>query len=149
MFDVGRAVAVLVALVWSVRAGSRGGVVATLLIAYCYALEMASGLLAHAPAAAGYAFALVFIGPSSLPRGLALGWPLAGFVMRHPLAMQLVTAGCAALPWRMLERRSAKLYPESDEAVRVDRAAVQLVLVMTFDLILGGSQLMLALLARE
>src|SRR5439155_11523328 len=120
------------------RARARVGLMAVLVVAYVYALEMASGFGARGrgPMSLWYAFTLAFLGPSGLPRGLAAGWPLAGFVMRYPVGTRLVTAACVAVPWRMLSRRSASLRPESEEAYRIDRAALQLLLVLIFDLTL-------------
>lgn len=150
MFDVGRVLALVVALVWCARARTRLGAAVVLLVAYVYALEVAGGIAARGsqPAHAGYAFVLVFLGPSSLPRALIDGLPLADVVMRHPIAVHLATAACLAGPWWALERRSAPLYPESDEAHRVDRAAVQLVLVIVFELLLAVSGASLAALLR-
>jgi hypothetical protein len=149
MVDFGRAVAVLLALVYSIRARSRAGVVASLLIAYCDGLESRQRARRQHQGGAWVRVRVVLIGPSSLPRSLVAGWPLADLVRRHPLGMQLITAACAAVPWRMLERQSSGLPPDSEAACRVDRARVQLVLVITFDLILGASPLYLALLARD
>jgi hypothetical protein len=151
MLDAGRVLALIVAVVWSIRARSRLGLLAALAVGYVYVLEMASGFGARdrGPMSIWYAFTLAFWGPSGLPRGLLAGWPLAGFVMLHPLGTQLLTAACAAVPWRVLARRSSALRPESAEAYRLDRAALQFVLVFVLDVILcllGG---MLALLARD
>ncbi len=151
MVDVGRAIAILVGLVFCVRARGWFAVTVVLCVAYVCALEIAGGILSRGTteAHAGFAFVLVFLGPSGLPRALVRGFPLAEAIARHPIAVNVGTAACVAVPWWGLERRSAPLYPESDEAHRVDRAAVQLVLLIVLDLILAGWGAFLAGITRD
>jgi hypothetical protein len=139
MLDVGRALAFAWAMVLAVRARSRVALLALGVVGYLYALEVANGFSARdrGSLSAGYAFMLAFVGPSGMPRGGTLGWPLGSFVIAHPILAKLATAGILVGPWQRLSRQARQLRPELDEARRRDRASLQIMLLVVFDLIVA------------
>ena len=150
MLDFGRILALLFALLFSVRARSAVAVVAVLVVGYVYYLEIATGFGARDRGSMPpqYAFVLAFLGPSGLPRsGGSLS--LSRMVAASPIVTQVCTATILAIPRTLLVRQSAPLRPESDEARRFDRASLQLTLVIVLDLIIAAFDGMVQLLTRE
>lgn len=139
MLDVGHAVAFVWGLVLAVHARSKAAVFALLFVIYVFALELVIGFEARdrGNLSAGYAFMLAFIGPTGMPRGGSSAGPLASLVIGHPILTQLVTAGVLMGPRQLLARRAAELRPELDEARRLDRAALQLALLIVIDLLVA------------
>jgi hypothetical protein len=70
VLDLGRTLALMFALVYSIRARSAGAVLLVLVVGYVYGLEIATGFGArdHGPMHEAYAFVLALVGPSGLPR---------------------------------------------------------------------------------
>lgn len=121
-----------------------------LVVGYVDYLEIVTGFVARdrGPLHVAYAFVLVFLGPSGLPRsGSSL--PLSNLVAAQPIAAQLSTAATLAIPRALLVRQSAPLRPESESARRFDRASLQLTLVIVFDLFIAVCDAMVWLLSRE
>jgi hypothetical protein len=149
VLDLGRTVALMFALLFSIRARSAVAVLLALVVGYVYYLEIGTGFGArdHAPMPLQYGFVLAFLGPSGLPRtGSFL--PLSNMVAASPIVTQLCTATILAIPRALLVRQSAPLRPETDDARRFDRASLQLTLVIVLDLIVGVLDGMVRLLSR-
>jgi hypothetical protein len=125
-------------------------VLAVLVVGYVYYLEMVTGFGArdHGPMHEAYAFVLVFLGPSGLPR-IGTFLPLSHLVSAQPIVAQLGTAATLAIPRTLLIRQSAPLRPESESARRFDRASLQLTLVIVLDLFIAVCDGMVWLLSRE
>jgi hypothetical protein len=138
VLDLGRTVALSFALLFSIRTRSAVAVLLVLVVGYLYYLEIVTGFTARdaGPMHEAYAFVLVFLGPSGLPRtGNFL--PLSHLVAAQPIVAQLCTAATLAIPRALLVRQSAPLRPESEDARRFDRASLQLTLVIVFDLFIA------------
>jgi hypothetical protein len=149
MLDLGRTLALMLALLFSIRARSAVAIVAVLIVGYVYGLEIATGFAARdrGPMPPQYGFVLAFLGPSALPRtGSFL--PLSNMVAASPIVTQLCTATILAIPRALLVRQSAPLRPETDDARRFDRASLQLTLVIVLDLIVAVFDGMVRLLSR-
>jgi hypothetical protein len=150
VLDLGRTVALLFALLFSIRARSVVAVLALLAVGYVYYVEIVTGFGAreHGPMHVAYAFVLAFLGPSGLPRsGTFL--PLSHLVAAQPVVTQLATATILSFPRAILIRQSAPLRPESERARRLDRARLQLTLVIVLDLFVAVCDGMVYLLARD
>jgi hypothetical protein len=150
VLDVGRTLALLFALLFSIRARSVVAVLAVLVVGYVYYLEIVTGFGArdHGSMYVAYAFVLAFLGPSGLPRsGTFL--PLSNLIAADPIVTQLSTATILAVPRALLVRRSAPLRPESESARRLDRASLQLTLMIVLDLFIAVRDGMVYLLARN
>lgn len=150
MLDLGRTLALLFALIFSIRARSVVAVLALLVVGYVYDLEILTGFGArdHGPMHVAYAFVLAFLGPSGLPRsGTFL--PLSHLVASQPIVAQLGTAAILAIPRALLVRQSAPLRPESESARRFDRASLQLTLVIVLDLFVAVCDGMVQMLVRD
>jgi hypothetical protein len=139
MLDVGHALAFVWALVLAVRARSTTAVFALVGVFYIFALEVGIGFGARdrGSLSAGYAFMLVFIGPSGMPRGGPSACPLASFVIAHPVLTQLATACVLMGPRQLLSREASQLRPELEEARLLDRAILQLTLLIVIDLLVA------------
>jgi hypothetical protein len=150
MFDAGRAVAFFWAVVLAVRVRSVTALVALGVAGYLYAVGISNGWAARDRGAlsAGYAFMLAFVGPSGMPRAGASALPLGSFIINRPILAQLTTAAILVLPQRLLARRAAGLRPELELARALDRAALQLTLLIVFDLVLATALETLALISR-
>jgi hypothetical protein len=151
MLDVGHALAFAWGLVLAVRAHSKAAVLALAVVVYVFLLEVVIGFGARERGNlnAGYAFMLTLIGPTGMPRGGTSAWPLASFVIRHPVLTQLLTAGVLAGPRQLMSRRAAELRPELDEARRLDRAALQLTLLIVIDMLVAVMLTCLQVWTRE
>jgi hypothetical protein len=150
VLDLGRTVALLFALLFSIRARSAIAVLSVLVVGYVYYLEISTGFMARdrGPMHEAYAFVLVFLGPSGLPRtGTFL--PLSHPVAAQPIVAQLGTAATLAIPRTLLMRQSAPLRPETESARRLDGASLQLTLVIVLDLFVAVCDGMVQLLSRE
>jgi hypothetical protein len=139
MLDVGHALAFVWGLVLGVRARSGATILALAVVIYIFVLEVVIGFAARdrGDLSAGYAFMLAFIGPTGMPRGGSSPWPLASFIVAHPVLTQLLTAGVLMGPRQVLSQRAAELRPELEEARRLDRASLQLTLLIVIDLIVA------------
>jgi hypothetical protein len=139
MLDVGHALAFVWTLVLAVRARSNAAVLALAVVGYIFVLELVIGFEARdrGDLNAGYAFMLAFIGPTGMPRGGTSAWPLASLVIGYPVLTQLAAAGVLMGPRQLLARRAAELRPEVDEARRLDRAALQLTLLIVIELLVA------------
>jgi hypothetical protein len=125
-------------------------VLALLVVGYVYYLEIVTGFGAreHGPMHVAYAFVLAFLGPSGLPRS-GIFFPLSHLVAAHPIVTRLATATILVGPRALLVRQSAPLRPESERARRLDRASLQLTLVIVLDLIVTVCDGMVYRLARD
>ncbi len=150
MLDLGRTLALLFALLFSIRARSAVAVLALLVVGYVYSLELVTGFGAreHGPMHVAYAFVLAFLGPSGLPRSGSF-LPLSHLVAADPIVTQLATATILAVPRALLVQQSAPLRPESESARRLDRASLQLTLLIVLDLFVAVCDGMVYLLARD
>jgi hypothetical protein len=72
-----------------------------------------------------------------MPRGGTSAWPLASVVIEHPILTQLLTASVLAAPRQLVARGASRLRPELEEARRLDRAALQLTLLIVIDLLVA------------
>jgi hypothetical protein len=137
MFDVGRLAALVVAAMACVRVRYRVGAVAVLLVAFMDAVSMATPLVlrADAPPNAGYAFVLVYWGPSGMPTPHTSIW-LFDVIGAHPLTRMVVTAASAFIAATLAFRQSAPLRPEHETARAWDRVGLRFVLVGIFEAML-------------
>ena len=120
MIDAGRLIALLVALVMSVRRRFSPGVLCAVAALYIFAADV-SGLIAQRPdhaLDAMYAFVFIFFGPSGMPyRGHAV-LPLGALIGAHQLLARTISMAIAAIPIVVAVRRSSRLRPETEEARR-------------------------------
>ena len=100
-----------------VRARYRFGALVILLVTLVDAVSMATPLLLRAdtPANAGYAFVLVYWGPSGMPTPHTSTW-LLDIIGAHPIARVVFTAVSAAVAAALAFRQSAPLRPEHEPA---------------------------------
>jgi len=73
---------------------------------------------------------------------------MSHLVSAWPIVTQLCTATILAVPRALLVRQSAPLRPESDRARFLDRASLQLTLVIVLDLIVAVFDGMVQSLSR-
>jgi hypothetical protein len=132
VFDLGRLIALAWALFVTARARAVGPALAVVAVGYVVGLELWSGftIRSQGPLEPAMSMLLVFLGPSALPRGPLPAWPLAHAAVAWPIATDAVVAALLVVPHRALARRSAPLRPESEEARRIDRAALAVVLLV-------------------
>jgi hypothetical protein len=144
--DFVRAVAIVFALVASVRARSWMGIACAVALAYVAAADLASLVASRdrAPPGAHAAFAAVFLGPSGLPGRAAGLLPLSGIIGAHPIVVRIATLVAATAAFTHAHRRSSRLRPETEAAYRVDAMARPFLGVALLD----ASQIVLAVLAR-
>ncbi len=146
MVDFLRAVAIVIAIVASIRARSAIGCACACALAYIVAADLASLVASsdRAPPGVHAGFAAVFLGPSGFP-GRAQGvLPMSGVIGAHPFVIRVLTAIAAAYTFAVAHRRSSRLRPESEEARRVDAMARPFLGVALLD----AAQIVMALLAR-
>jgi hypothetical protein len=136
LFDVARLLALAWALTVAVRARTWLAVGALLVVAYAFALEVASGFTIRdeGPQEPIVAMLLALIGPSAMPRGHLPAWlPLAAPVVRWPALVNAFAAVMLLVPARRLAAQIARLPQFSPDTKRADRVAVALYLVAVFE----------------
>lgn len=150
MFDVGRLAALFVAAIACVRVRYRFGALVVLLVGLVDVASMVTPLVLRAdtPANAGYAFVLVYWGPSGMPTPHTSTW-LLDIIGAHPIARVVVTAVSAAVAAVVAFRQSAPLRPEHEPARAWDRVGLRFVLVGIFEAMLVVITLLVGRLSAE
>jgi hypothetical protein len=150
MFDVGRLAALVAAALACVRVRYKFGTLVILLVALVDVVSMATPLVlrAHAPANAGYAFVLVYWGPSGMPTPQTSTW-LLDVIGAHPIVRVVVTAALSFLAAAIAFRQSAPLRPEHEPARVWDRVGLRFVLVGIFEAMLVVITLLVGKLTAE
>jgi len=145
MLDAARIIALLVACSACVRPRYLFGVAIVVLLLLVDGVAMVAPLLnrAASPANAGYAFVLVYWGPSGMPMP-----PSTSFLVRlvgdHPVVRVAMTAALAWAATILAFERSRPLRPESDRARAWDRVGLRFLLVAVLDSLLVVVGLLLA-----
>jgi hypothetical protein len=134
MFDAGHVLVFAWAFVRVVRARLWGEAAVLAVAAYVFALTIASGfaIRANGPMAPMMGLLLIFMGPSTLPRGALPPLPFAALVVRWPAMLD--AAICVALLFvaRRVVARVERLPQFAESSHRISRAALAIVLVAVF-----------------
>ncbi len=125
MVDLVRAVAILLAIVASVRARSAIGILCACVLGYLVAADFASLVAGvdRAPPSAHAGFAAMFLGPTGMEGRASGALPLSGAIGAHPFVVRVASCAVAALGFFVAHRRSSRLRPEGDDARRADAMA--------------------------
>jgi hypothetical protein len=138
VFDVVRAAALVWAIVAATRVRARWEWPLLALVGYVFALELVSGftIRAEGPLVPMLALLLIFLGPSSMPRGALPAVPLAAAVVHWPVVVGAASAGALALASRLVTARARAQPEHSDLYPRTHALALALTLLAALDGIL-------------
>jgi hypothetical protein len=151
VFDAGRAVAIAWALFVACRARTPLAATMVAVTAYLYGLEIAAGFTIRdqGPMDPILACLLVAIGPSGMPPGPLGSLPLAAVAVRWPALLHLLAALLLVIPFALLHRRCARLWPESKEARRLGSAALALLIAAVLEAIEAGMLFLPYVMSRD
>ena len=135
MFDFGRVLAIGWALFVVCRARAWLEAVILGVVAYLFALEVASGitLRAEGPQEPIVVVLPAIIGPTAMPRGHLSPLPLGAFVVQWPALVNVAAAAALILPARRLISRIDDLPQFSPETRRLGQVALALFLVAVLE----------------
>jgi len=151
MLDCGRVVIFAWALFRVARAREWAGEAAVAIAAYLFALSVVSGFTIRATGSMNplFGLSLVFLGPSSLPRGPLPPLPLADVVIAAPVATNAIVSLALLVLARRWNARIAGLPHFADATYCLARASLALVLVAVFEGFAAVLRVMPELLNRQ